>query len=373
MSEGVLKPGEIIKPCLDQAQAEELLTRLYGLTASSVKEFNSYDDRNFFFRVRETGASIWPHGYILKVTNSRDSGNLLFSDAQNQMILHLAGAGLEVPQPVPNLSGQLQSLETVGATRNIVRLLRFIPGKTLYEVDTWTKEHFFQCGEFVARMDLSLQTFKHPGYENRNSIWYLSSIPDVKDFTFAITDPERRRLAEEIIQEFSDTVKPVESQLEKAIIHGDFNEQNILCRESPEGSGQYSIHSVIDFGDSNYNPLVYELAITMMYMMTRCSTMSPSLAGGHVIAGYIRHRQLSALERRLIRICVASRYAQSLVMGAYSYSQDPGNDYLLITSKTGWDILTSFWSTPLEALYADWDEIIKSYHSSETNYLTSAL
>ena len=55
------------------------------------------------------------------MTNSRDSGNLLFSDAQNQMILHLAGAGLEVPQPVPNLSGQLQSLETVGATRNIVR------------------------------------------------------------------------------------------------------------------------------------------------------------------------------------------------------------------------------------------------------------
>ena len=61
----------------------------------------------------------------------------------------------------------------------------------------------------------------------------------MKDFTFAITDPERRRLAEEIIQEFSDTVKPVESQLEKAISHGEFSEQNMLCRESPEGSGQY--------------------------------------------------------------------------------------------------------------------------------------
>ena len=69
----------------------------------------------------------------------------------------------------------------------------------------------------------------------------------------------------------------------------------------------YRIHSVIDFGDSNYNPLVYELAISIMYMMTRCSTMAPSLAGGHVIAGYIGHRQLSPLERRLVRICVASR------------------------------------------------------------------
>ena len=100
------------------------------------------------------------------MTNSRDSANLEFSDAQNQMILHMAGAGLEVPQPVPNLSGQLQSLESVGNTRNIVRLLRFIPGKTLYEVDTWTKEHFYQCGEFVAKMDLSLKTFTHPGLHN---------------------------------------------------------------------------------------------------------------------------------------------------------------------------------------------------------------
>ena len=80
------------------------------------------------------------------------------------------------------------------------------------------------------------------------------------------------------------------------------------------------------------------------------------------------------LQRRLLRVAVAARYAQSLVMGAYSYSQvsdqpfqwvwsfivlfdsqfwpnfilytenealtffhwqDPGNEYLLITAHTG--------------------------------------
>ena len=102
-----------------------------------------------------------------------------------------------------------------------------------------------QSANFQTSRSEKLETYQDlhkyfpSGFENRNSIWYLSSIPDVKDFTFAITDPERRRLAEEIIQAFSDTVKPAESQLEKAIIHGDFNEQNILCREDPEGSGKY--------------------------------------------------------------------------------------------------------------------------------------
>ena len=119
----------------------------------------------------------------------------------------------QVPEPVANVRGELQSLERVGDTHNIVRLLRwgtpwsglqqvqyvarYVPGRTLYEIDPWTTAHFYQCGEFVAKMDLALASFNHPGrtsgqtallsisfsisgYENRNSIWYLNSIPDLK-------------------------------------------------------------------------------------------------------------------------------------------------------------------------------------------------
>merc|ERR1712071_397922 len=107
--------------------------------------------------------------------------------------------------------------------------------------------------------------------------------------------------------------------------------------------------------------------------MTRCTVIDPAQAGGHVMAGYLRHRSLPALESRLLRVTVAARYAQSLVMGAYSYSQDPGNEYLLITSKTGWEILASFWSLSREQLYRDWDTTIGSYHPDKQAYLSSAL
>ena len=50
------------------------------------------------------------------------------------MILHMAGAGLEVPSPVKNLSGLLHSTEQLEHSVNIVRLLRFVPGKTFYQV-----------------------------------------------------------------------------------------------------------------------------------------------------------------------------------------------------------------------------------------------
>jgi Ser/Thr protein kinase RdoA (MazF antagonist) len=36
---------------------------------------------------------------------------------------------LAVPEPVPNLSGELKSLEAIGGGRHIVRLLKFVPGK----------------------------------------------------------------------------------------------------------------------------------------------------------------------------------------------------------------------------------------------------
>ena len=32
-----------------------------------------------------------------------------------------------------------------------VRLLTFIPGKTLYSVRPWTTSHFYQCGRLLAQ------------------------------------------------------------------------------------------------------------------------------------------------------------------------------------------------------------------------------
>jgi len=376
----ILEPGEIIKPQLSLEEAKHLLKRLYGLNPKTVKEFNSYDDRNFFFTVDKENSNpylgpTWPNGYILKVTNKVDSKDPLFSDAQNEMILHMATAGLAVPEPVKNCYGNLKSLETLKTdgkeSQNIVRLLKYIPGKTFYEIETWTTDHFYQCGEFLARMDKSLASFSHSAYNNRNSIWFLSSIPDVKKFVSAVTDTEKRKLVVEIIDKFCEEVIPRTNELEKGIIHGDFNEQNILCQKN-EVSGDYEIYSVIDFGDSQHNPLIYEVSISIMYMMTKCTVISPTMAGGHVLAGYIKHRDLPALERRLMRICVAARYAQSLVMGAYSYSQDPGNEYLLITAKTGWKTLSDFWSLEEAELYKEWDKIISLYDNKKTSYLSGS-
>ena len=48
-----MNPGEMIKPPVEKDFAVKLIRELYGLRAKDVKEFNSYDDRNFFFKCED--------------------------------------------------------------------------------------------------------------------------------------------------------------------------------------------------------------------------------------------------------------------------------------------------------------------------------
>ena len=50
-----MNPGEIIKPPLEKDLAVKLIRELYGFRAKDVKEFNSYDDRNYFFKTEDNG------------------------------------------------------------------------------------------------------------------------------------------------------------------------------------------------------------------------------------------------------------------------------------------------------------------------------
>lgn len=105
---------------------------------------------------------------------------------------------------------------------------------------------------------------------------------------------------------------------------------------------------------------VFQISIAMMYAMLDSRLVDPLSAGGHVLAGYLRETDLTPPERRALRTCVAARFAQSLTMNAYSYSLDPGNEYLLTTAGRGWPLLETLWrQTTEEELYAEWDKVMR--------------
>ena len=76
MGDEVLEPGQEIRPKISQKGAIYLVEHLYGVKVESVREMNSYDDKNFLFTFSETnGHTDIEVGkkYNMKVLNSMDS------------------------------------------------------------------------------------------------------------------------------------------------------------------------------------------------------------------------------------------------------------------------------------------------------------
>ena len=76
------------------------------------------------------------------------------------------------------------------------------------------------------------------------------------------------------------------------VIHGDYNEQNIIVRDVEERDEMdgYKISGIIDFGDMQRSCYVFEVAITIMYMMVESKIVDPLEVGGHVLAGRGKRR-----------------------------------------------------------------------------------
>ncbi|XP_059352974.1 hydroxylysine kinase-like [Daphnia carinata] len=90
----LLKPGQQIKPYVPNEVVHQLARNLYNLEVVSIKELNSYDDKNFHITVKDNShlpdvKDACPLGYIMKVLNSLDSKASNLIDAQNEMMLYL--------------------------------------------------------------------------------------------------------------------------------------------------------------------------------------------------------------------------------------------------------------------------------------------
>lgn len=108
------------------------------------------------------------------------------------------------------------------------------------------------------------------------------------------------------------------------------------------GPAHYRIAGILDFCDMSSGYFVFELAITIMYMMIESTT--PLEVGGPVIAGFESIFPLNPDERDALYTLVLCRFCQSLVYARYSVQMQPENEqYLMITAKTGYTLLQLLW------------------------------
>lgn len=360
-TEELLQPGSDIQPKVSNEDVYSLAQRLYGITVGELKEMISYDDRNYFIAEDKNVknpiiARTCPHGYIMKILNAHDSKEPEFVDAQNELMMHLSKQGIQCPRPIANLHGKCMSVEKIKGVNYVVRLLEFIPGKMFHQV-TKSNYLFFQSGEYLAKVDRALKDFNHDAYKTHKTLWNLSSIPQLKDFVYVLKDHGRKSIVEQIIESFETHVLPHIDKLTKQVIHGDYNEQNVIV-EPKKNSDEFKVCGVIDFGDTSYSPIIFEVGIAMTYMILQAKSL---VAGGVFLAGYDSNKPIAPKEKKFLKYCVAARLAQSLTMGAYTHSLHPSNDYVLVTQEDGWKLIEDLWVHNFEGIDEIWADAADNY------------
>ncbi|XP_028920231.1 hydroxylysine kinase [Ornithorhynchus anatinus] len=360
----------LTKPSFTELQAATLVESIFGLNVSKVKALPSYDDQNFHVHIsKDNGTPEELSEYVLKITNSESSKNSDLIEVQSHAIMFLRKEGFPTAALQSTKEGNITFLMTVGCgseTKSyMMRLLTYLPGRPIAQVPA-TPSILYEIGKVAAKMDKTLQEkFRHPGINNLHRgdfIWNLKNVPLLEKYVHALDGNGNREIVDQVIQQFKDKILPKLNHFRSCINHGDFNDHNILVdvsRASPEDAS-YHISGILDFDDMSYGYYVFEVAITIMYMMIE--SKDPLPVGGHVLAGFESIVPLTAEERDALFLLVCGRFSQSMVMAAYTCLLYPENkEYLMITAKTGWKHLKQMFGMGQKAVENIWFEIAQSY------------
>ncbi|XP_070531763.1 hydroxylysine kinase-like [Ptychodera flava] len=363
------------KSSLSVDDAEELASKLYGLKVANIGEMDGYVDQNFYVCAGLPNSDKTEE-YTMKVMNATDSKDVALLDAQTEAILFLIERGFSCPRPIKLKIGEYMKLEKLtsekGTTENVVRLLSYIPGKTIREADiVMTPDLYYKCGVHVGNIDVALRDFYHEGVQRRDFLWSMQNVPYLEKLSYVFEETQKRDTIRSVTCAFRDHVIPNFDKLTKGVIHGDFSNYNLLVKQREftkdliqevEGKNPgeyYEICGLLDFGCMEYNCLLFEIAVALAYFMIESD--DPIQSGGHMLAGYLSVYPLSALERELLYYCIAGRVSQSVTLGMYFATLDPSNRYALSTQKPGWKFLEIWWSTPKVEVEQRWENIMKAY------------
>ncbi|CAG0899650.1 unnamed protein product [Darwinula stevensoni] len=292
---------------------------------------------------------------VLQVLNSLQSQSSRFASAQNSLYFHLLDRGINTSRPMPDKDGRFlcpircdgtqwslvdENEDGNGQSEGkqyMVRLFTYVPGTIFYDVPN-TPAMFYEAGEFLASLQIAMEDFSNPVFQIRRSLWSLECLDVIERYMFVLKEDWQVETVRDVLNAF-EKGKPEMMQLEQGMIHGDFNDQNILLRKGEDG--EYHVDAILDLGDAQHSVYLFDLAVAITYIMIECKCMDPLETGGHVLAGYARKKMMIPQEQwRLLRLCIAAEH--------------------------GWEILRRFWNeSSSDQLEQIWKKVLKSYEEHQ--------
>jgi len=213
-----------------------------------------------------------------------------------------------------------------------VRLLRYLPGGTLYDSGYLPPAAVAKLGEMAGRASRALAGFDHPGLD-RALQWDLRYGADVVTHLCShVRDAERRDRAAAASAAAWSRIEPLADILPRQATHLDLTDANVVVSRGADGAVYPD--GVIDFGDLSHTWAVSELAITVSSVLGHPGSDPTSILPG--VRAFHAIRPLSSQEAEALWPMLVLRTAVLIVSGAQQAALDPDNAY--VTEQTGGEI-----------------------------------
>ncbi|UQS14527.1 aminotransferase [Pseudomonas sp. HS6] len=326
-------------PQVTAEQALQVLAQHYGLNGT-LQALGSQQDLNY--RVdSERGR------FVLKIC--RGDYSLVELQAQHAGLKYLAEhCDVHVPRVIPANDGQdLLSLEIDGEAVH-VRLLDYIEGQPLTELDHLGHEVVAGFGRLCGEMDQALAGFDHPGLE-RTLQWdarHASAL--IEHLLPVIEDQRQRALIAEAAEQAGRRLQPLLEKLPVQAIHMDITDDNVVWQR--DARRHWQLQGVIDFGDLVRTWRITDLSVTCAALLHHAGgdpfVILPAVQAYHAV-NPLQREELQALWPLIV-----ARAAVLVLSGEQQVSIDPGNTYSRDNLTHEWEIFRVATSVSLALMEA---------------------
>lgn len=314
-------------PTFSASEAEALAQEYFGLTGK-VTELPSHLDQNFCIKTSNDS-------FVLKLSNAAAEPS--YVDLQQAVISHLHANGKlqHFPAVVPTQAGDQKAVvQGKRGQYHQLWMVTWLHGRTLASVKPVLKPLLQDLGRFLGSLDQILEGFEHES-AHRDYAWDLRSVIALAAYLDCIQDTERRKLVEDALDSFQNQTLSSMDQLRHSVIHHDANDHNILV----QGTGYESrICGLIDFGDTLRTATVVELAVAATYLMM--DRPDPVGAAAEIVHGYHQTNPLEEPEISALYGLIKARLCCSVLVSAFRGPLEPENEYLRVSERGAWSLLT---------------------------------
>ncbi len=226
------------------------------------------------------------------------------------------------PEVVRNISGEdIDSLKGEEGSVHQLRVLTFVEGDALALVRPRSGALLTQFGSALASMSLVMEALDLPAGEVAGR-WDLAEATWITSALKVIDDPELRGIVERLMIQYRARISPRLDSLPRSWVHGDANDENVLCSRE---DGEWRFSGIVDFGDLVFTHTVNELAIAATYVILDAEDRWAELLA--LVSAYHTVRPLSANEIAVLFPLVCTRLCVSLTGSSLAALADPENDH----------------------------------------------